>query len=41
MKHDINERFYQVLGNDLQNSARGLGTTRNAMKYREFLCEAN
>jgi hypothetical protein len=29
MKHDINERFYQVLGNDLQSSARGLG---NAMK---------
>jgi hypothetical protein len=38
MKHDINERFYQVLGNDLQSSARGLD---NAMKYKELLCEAN
>jgi hypothetical protein len=38
MKHDINERFYQVRGNDLQSSARSLD---NAMKYKELLCEAN
>jgi hypothetical protein len=38
MKHDINKRFYQVLGNDLRNSARGLD---NAMKYKELLCEAD
>jgi hypothetical protein len=38
MKHDINECFYQVLGNDLQISARGL---YNAMKYKELLCEAD
>jgi hypothetical protein len=37
-KHDINERLHQVLGNDLQNSARDLD---NAMKYKELLCEAN
>jgi hypothetical protein len=38
MKHDINERFYQLLGNDLQNSEGGLD---NAMKYKELQCEAN
>jgi hypothetical protein len=38
MKHDINERFYQALGNNLQSSLRGLD---NAMKYKELLCEAN
>jgi hypothetical protein len=38
MKDDINERFHQVLGNDLQNSARGLD---NAIKYKELLREAN
>jgi hypothetical protein len=35
-KHDINERFYQVLGNDLENSARGLD---NTMKSTGSSCE--
>jgi hypothetical protein len=37
MAHDINDRFIQVLTNDLASRARGLD---NAMKFKELLAAA-
>jgi hypothetical protein len=37
MAHDINDRFLQVLTNDLASRARGLD---NAMKFKELLAAA-